>query len=68
MHHYTTSHRENKLFALPGGVTDLPFFGLLTWPGKIRAGLGAIGLIAARPESEESIRAFVTRHLGAEVW
>jgi len=59
---------EGKLFALPGGIPDLINFGLLTWPGKIRAGLGALGFVAPKPEQEESVQEFVTRHLGAEVF
>lgn len=60
---------EDKLYALPGGIPDVIFnFPLLTWPAKIRAGLGAIGLIASRPKNEESIQEFVTRHLGEQVF
>ena len=62
---------EGKLNALPKNLPgDLLTFNLLTWPGKIRAGLGAVGLLLAPPpeNKEESIREFVTRHLGAEVF
>jgi oxygen-dependent protoporphyrinogen oxidase len=60
---------ENKLFALPGGIPDAVFnFNLLDWPAKIRAGLGALGLVAARPDFEETIQEFVTRHLGPQVF
>ncbi|GKY90627.1 hypothetical protein MPSEU_000036200 [Mayamaea pseudoterrestris] len=59
-----------NLHALPTNLPkDLLDFFLLTWPGKIRAGLGAIGLIEPEPtDREESIREFVTRHLGKETF
>jgi len=59
-----------NLHALPTNLPgDLLTFQLLTWPGRIRAGLGAAGLIAPAPtDREESVREFVTRHLGAETF
>lgn len=59
-----------NLHALPTNLPgDLLDFNLLTWGGKIRAGLGAVGLMPAPPEDrEESVREFVTRHLGAETF
>ena len=48
---------ENELLPVPAGLLDLPFFKLLSLPGKIRAGFGAIGLFnKPAPEGvEESV-------------
>ncbi|RYG67976.1 hypothetical protein EON64_06200 [archaeon] len=50
--------------------TSTLLFYLSSGPGKIRAGLGALGLIRPPPPSpqEESVQDWVTRHLGAEVF
>ncbi|KAJ9510296.1 hypothetical protein QJQ45_015757, partial [Haematococcus lacustris] len=59
---------ENKLRPVPSGPDALTF-DLLTIIGKIRAGLGAIGLLKApMPDKEESVKEFITRNLGDEVY
>jgi oxygen-dependent protoporphyrinogen oxidase len=64
---------DGKLHALPKNLPgDLFTFNLLSWPGRIRAGLGAIGfpgvVKAADPDKDENIAEFVTRHLGPEAF
>lgn len=60
---------DKKLFALPMGPQDIPTFRLLSIPGAIRAGLGAAGFVLPNfSGKEESIKDFITRHLGAEVF
>lgn len=54
----------------PNGVLKFALAGqLLSWPGKIRAGIGAFLAHAPPPEGkEETIREWVTRILGEEVF
>jgi len=54
----------------PNGVLKFALAGqLLSWPGKIRAGIGAFVAHAPPPEGqEETIRQWVTRILGEEVF
>ncbi|KAL2897482.1 Protoporphyrinogen oxidase 1 chloroplastic [Bienertia sinuspersici] len=66
---------NGKLRPVPSKLTDLPFFDLMSFPGKIRAGLGALGLRPSPPVSshsfpghEESVEDFVRRNLGDEVF
>ncbi|XP_073129878.1 protoporphyrinogen oxidase 1, chloroplastic [Henckelia pumila] len=59
---------NGKLRPVPSKLSDFPFFDLMSFPGKIRAGLGAIGLRPPPPGREESIEEFVRRNLGDEVF
>ncbi|XP_072979007.1 protoporphyrinogen oxidase, chloroplastic [Typha angustifolia] len=59
---------EGKLRPVPSKPTDLPFFDLMSFPGKLRAGFGAIGIRPAPPGHEESVEEFVRRNLGSEVF
>ncbi|KAJ8565794.1 hypothetical protein K7X08_008370 [Anisodus acutangulus] len=59
---------KDKLRPVPGKLTDLPFFDLMSIPGKLRAGFGAIGLRPSPPGYEESVEQFVRRNLGDEVF
>ncbi|XP_021715303.1 protoporphyrinogen oxidase 1, chloroplastic-like [Chenopodium quinoa] len=59
---------NGKLRPVPSKPTDLPFFDLMSFPGKIRAALGALGLRPSPPAHEESVEDFVRRNLGDEVF
>lgn len=59
---------DENLFALPMSPADIPKFRLLSPWGAIRAGLGAIGFVLPYSGKDESIKDFITRHLGAEVF
>lgn len=61
---------EGNLYPLPSSPGDIiGEFSLLSWPGKIRAGIGAVGLVVPPPsDGEESVKDFVTRHLGVEAF
>lgn len=59
---------ENKLRATPSGPDALTFDLLSPW-GKVRAGLGAVGLFKApMPDKEETVEQFIRRNLGDEVF
>ena len=58
--HQCDHDRRRWLYAVLGDF--------LTWPGKIRAGLGAIGIRPPAPGKEESVKEFVSRNLGTEAF
>ncbi|XP_019163188.1 PREDICTED: protoporphyrinogen oxidase, chloroplastic isoform X2 [Ipomoea nil] len=59
---------NGKLRPVPSKPADLPFFDLMSFPGKLRAGFGAIGFRPPPPGHEESVEEFVRRNLGEEVF
>ncbi|KAK9202064.1 hypothetical protein WN944_017273 [Citrus x changshan-huyou] len=59
---------NGRLRPVPSSPTDLPIFDLMSIGGKIRAGLGALGLRPPPPGHEESVEEFVRRNLGDEVF
>jgi len=59
---------DGKLRALPSSIQTAVLGTFLTWPGKIRAGLGAIGIRPPAPGKEESVKEFVSRNLGTEAF
>jgi len=65
---YRFVYWEGQLRALPANPVDAVFGDFLTFPGKIRAGLGAIGVKSPPPDREESVKEFVSRNLGEEAF
>ncbi|KAI3980882.1 hypothetical protein MKX01_025447 [Papaver californicum] len=59
---------DGKLRPVPSKPADLPVFDLMSIKGKLRAGLGAIGIRPPPPDHEESVEEFVRRNLGDEVF
>lgn len=59
---------NGKLRPVPSKPIDLPFFDLMSFAGKLRAGFGALGLRPPPPGREESVEEFVRRNLGDEVF
>lgn len=59
---------DGELRALPKDIPTAVLGTFLTWPGKIRAGLGAIGIRPPAPGKEESVKEFVSRNLGKEAF
>ncbi|KAG5514062.1 hypothetical protein RHGRI_035464 [Rhododendron griersonianum] len=59
---------DDELRPVPSKLTDLPFFDLMSFGGKFRAGFGALGFRPPPPGHEESVEEFVRRNLGDEVF
>ncbi|KAK9084475.1 hypothetical protein Scep_030946 [Stephania cephalantha] len=59
---------DGKLRPVPSKPLDLPFFDLMTFSGKLRAGFGAFGFRPPPPDHEESVEEFVRRNLGDQVF
>ncbi len=62
---------DDKLHSLPlSPMAMIRDFKLLSYSGMLRAALGAIGMVAPPPppEADESVKDFMTRHLGREVF
>lgn len=59
---------DDKLYALPLSPKDIPKFRLLSPWGAVRAGLGAMGFVRPYFGNDESIKQFISRHLGKEVF
>jgi protoporphyrinogen/coproporphyrinogen III oxidase len=62
---------KNKLRATPSSPISAVFGDFLSFLGKIRAGLGAVGLFKGGPMpqgKEESVKEFISRNLGPEVF
>ena len=58
-----------ELRALPKDIPTAVLGDFLTWPGKIRAGLGAVGIRMPKEEGkEETVKEFVSRNLGEEAF
>lgn len=53
---------EGKLRPVPSGLADLPFFDLMSIPGKLRAGLGALGIRPPPPSVRLSHLTFFFFH------
>lgn len=58
---------EKRLRPTPSGL-DAFTFDLMSIIGKIRAGLGALGVKSPMPDYEETVEQFVRRNLGDEVF
>lgn len=57
---------DHKLQALPMSVSEMLQSELLTAAGKLKAFVGAMGYVSPKPlGKEETIKEFVTRHLGS---
>lgn len=59
---------DGILHALPFGPKDIPKFRLLSPWGFVRAGLGAMGVVMPYFGRDESVKQFISRHLGKEVF